>query len=102
MEIKWEPRAIVTLENTIRYRYEVAGRRSAELLLGRIDADVARISANPLCGPEINDLEGLDGSYRSLVTGKIYKLVYRVEPETVYIATLFDCRREPTRLLEEI
>jgi plasmid stabilization system protein ParE len=102
MEVKWEPRAVVTLEAVIRYRYEVAGRRSAERLLSKIDADVARIATNPLCGSVIEGLEGLNDSYRWLVTGKIYKLVYRVEADVVYIATLFDCRREPTRLREDI
>jgi YD repeat-containing protein len=102
MEIKWEPRAVTALENVIRYRYDEAGKLSAERLLRKIDADANRISLNPMIGSNVTDLEGLKYSYRSLVTAKVYKLIYRIEKNTIHIAALFDCRRDPARLLEEV
>jgi len=102
MEVKWEPRAAVAFGNIVRYRYEVAGKVSAQRLLKRVSADVARISHNPRCGPAMHDLKVVKGNYRSLVTGKIYKLIYRVETDAVYIAALLDCRRDPARLPGEV
>jgi plasmid stabilization system protein ParE len=102
MEVKWEARAAITWESIIRYRFEVAGSLSAKQLLKKIDTDVARFATYPQIGSRIEGLEGLQGEYRSLVTGEIYKLVYRIEQEVVYIATLFDCRNDPERLPREL
>lgn len=102
MEVKWEPRAAIALGSVVQYRYDMAGRLSAERLLGEIESSAARLSANPLIGPTMRDMDGLKGHYRSLVTAKIYKLVYRVEPDAVYVAALFDCRRDPARLLDDV
>ncbi len=102
MEVIWEPLAAANLENIIRYRFEVAGRLSAQKLLKSIDTNVARLAINPGIGPRMVDVEGLREEYRSLVTAKIYKIVYHTGPDTVHIAALFDCRRDPVRLTEEL
>ena len=102
MEVIWEPLATVNPENVIRYRFEVAGRLSAERLLKRIDSNVVRLAVNPYIGSRMADMDGLKEEYRSLVTAKIYKLVYRVGSDALYIAALFDCRRDPARLPEEL
>lgn len=36
--------------------------------------------------------------YRSFVVHRHYKLIYYIEKDTVYIADLWDTRREPVRL----
>ena len=40
-------------------------------------------------------LEDMPIVYRSLVVHKHYKLIYHIEAETIYVAALFDTRRDP-------
>ena len=47
-------------------------------------------------------LEGRNKVYRSLVIHKLYKLVYYVDEETIYIADLWDVRRDPDRLIARL
>lgn len=37
--------------------------------------------------------------FRSLVEGN-YKIIYYVVNDTIYVATLWDCRQNPIRLLD--
>ena len=41
-------------------------------------------------------------TYRSLVVGKLSKIVYRVDDDTIHIVDFWDCRREPKVLAREV
>ena len=36
--------------------------------------------------------------YRSLVVRKLFKIIYRIADETIFIVAVFDCRQNPTRM----
>lgn len=40
--------------------------------------------------------------YRSLVVRSIFKVIYYIEEEKIYITTVWDCRRNPEALIEYI
>ena len=102
MEVRWEPRAAAALENIIGYRIEVAGKRSAELLLEKIGNVVGSLARHPNMGPVEIGIKGLRYEYRAFMADEIYKVIYRVGKETVYISALFDCRRNPVKMKGEV
>ena len=53
------------------------------------------LAANPRLGITEPLLAGRKREYRSIVVHKLFKLVYYVKDETLYIAALWDTRREP-------
>lgn len=55
------------------------------------------LASFPLMGTAEPLLENKEKTYRFLVSGK-YKIIYYHEKETVYIAAVWDCRRNTSRL----
>ena len=71
------------------------GKRAAEKTHARIVEALHLLAANPRLGVEEPLLAGRKRQYRSLVVHKLFKLVYYVKDNTLYIAALWDTRREP-------
>jgi len=46
--------------------------------------------------------ESLKIMYRSVVVNNLNKIVYYIEGDVVHIATLWDTRREPKSLIEDL
>jgi hypothetical protein len=58
--------------------------------------DVSQLEQFPLSGAIKSNLAKVIGEYRYLIRGRNnYKIIYRVEGDTVYIVDIFDCRRDP-------
>ena len=74
-----------------------AGYDESDSTKSRSQADKPRVllAANPRLGIAEPLLAGRKREYRSIVVHKLFKLVYYVKDETVYIAALWDTRREP-------
>ena len=54
------------------------------------------LSASPLAGKVEPLLKNRKIKYRSITISKQNKLIYYIEDTTIYIAALWDTRREPT------
>lgn len=54
----------------------------------------------PQMGQEEETLQVLGLGHRYLVDGH-YKIVYRIERETIYITDIFDTRQDPDKILED-
>lgn len=52
----------------------------------------------PLAGKEEDVLIDNPKNYRSLVTCKHYKLIYRIEKDIIKIVAVWDCRQNPKKL----
>lgn len=95
MEIKWEERALQQLQRILNYYYEVAGKRTATKLADKFDKTVARLTNFPYIGPVELGLESLEYTYRSIIAYPHYKVIYRVEDNTIYVFAIWDCRQDP-------
>lgn len=73
MQVVWNKRAEHHLSVIISYGIDTFGEKAAKRL-----------------------------EYRSLVVHKHYKLVYHIEADIIYIAALFDTRRNPASLTDHI
>ncbi|NDV83870.1 type II toxin-antitoxin system RelE/ParE family toxin [Bacteroides sp. 51] len=100
MEVKWEPLAEQQLENISAYYHRVAGLKTANRIVDKVVETVVRLAIFPKMGSIELNMEGLNYEYRSLVTHKHYKVVYRIENEIIYIFSVFDCRQDPRKMRE--
>lgn len=84
----------------LAYGEKEFGVKAALKMNNRIMDYVRRLADNPGMGAVEPLLQGRKKPYRSLVVHKLIKLVYYVDEsrQTVFIADLWDTRREPARL----
>ncbi|GAB6121168.1 type II toxin-antitoxin system RelE/ParE family toxin [Dysgonomonas termitidis] len=65
--------------------------------------DVSQLEQFPQSGAIESNLVKVIGEYRYLIRGRNnYKIIYRVEGDTVYIVDIFDCRKDPKQMKERI
>jgi plasmid stabilization system protein ParE len=97
------PKAIKRLNeiyNYIRKRSVIAAAGLYNDILDEIDI-LKRFPAVAAIEPL---LAGEGKTYRSLVVRKHYKIIYYIDEmaDTVYVVTIWDCRKNPKTLKEEI
>lgn len=102
MRIVWSPRALREWESIIYYIYNEFGKKAVE----KIEQDIAmwegRIAVNPELAHQEPLLKNRSKLYRGLIVSKHSKLIFYIENDTIYIADLWDMRREPSRLSKHI
>ena len=98
MEIIWEDEASEQLKKIIDFYLQVAGPRTTEKILDKIENTANRLALFPCMGPLESELADLSYTYRSIVTHPHYKIIYRVTEKVIYIVGIWDCRPDPERL----
>ncbi len=97
MRLEWSNRAKKDMQGIVDYYTPIAGAKVARKIVQKIYARAQILINNPLAGQHEKSLDNLPVEYRRLVDGN-YKIVYFVDEPTVIISSIFDCRREPSRL----
>ena len=95
MKVIVQKAAARQISRVYTYGEQHFGKRAAEKTHARIVEALHLLAANPRLGVEEPLLAGRKRQYRSLVVHKLFKLVYYVKDNTLYIAALWDTRREP-------
>jgi len=104
MVVRWTDLAEKRLRSVFDYYFDVAGYNVAAKIVENIINASDSLGIMPFMAPVDTNLLGRKFVYHSLVVGKIFKVVYFVDEkaECVMIATIWDCRRNPLRLSDEI
>ncbi len=97
MILRFSALALNQLEDIYGYLNEYSPRAAARVH-NSIPNDIELLTNEPRLGYVEPLLDDLPGGYRSLVVGKRYKALYRIEEESILIITIHDCRRNPARL----
>ena len=100
MVVVWTEEAVVQFRAAYEYLLEVAGKSVAKHLVCKIEDAAEKLAEYPKMGAVEDELKHLPHGYRSFVAHKNYKIIYRIEGETVYISALFDCRQHPDKARE--
>lgn len=101
MVIKWKKRAKAEYQKLIIYCLHEFGPFTAFHFQEKIDNRLCLLENFPCMGKIEPLLLGRRYEYRSLVVHKRLKLIYYVKDDVIYIANLWDTRKEPQRLTEE-
>ena len=95
MKVIVQKAAARQISRVYTYGEQHFGKRAAEKTHTRIVEALHLLAANPRLGVAEPLLAGRKREYRSIVVHKLFKLVYYVKDDTLYIAALWDTRREP-------
>ena len=104
MRVIWKNKAIRHLELLTDYGLETFGEKAVTRFVNNVRAYDKRLATNPYMGALEPLLANRRLPYRSLVVHPHYKLIYWVDEkqDTVFIAALWDTRRNPDNLSESM
>lgn len=90
--------------DTARYIRREFGKKSKESFLQKVRETRRLLADNPYLGPVEPLLAERAQSYRSVVVGKLNKMVYYIEEDekVIYVVAFWDCRREPDTLASQV
>ncbi len=101
-KILWSKQAELKLDEIFIYYGEKAGLKVASKITKGIIRHTLSLKEHPFIGQVEPLLEGSNETYRYLVFTN-YKIIYSVDEkhELVKVATVFDVRQNPNKLLKE-
>ena len=101
MKLEWTIPAAMQLENI----YHFYSQKSIEAATN-IYNDIIDKADNLIKFPQIAVIEPVLADYahiyRSLIVRKLFKIVYRMDNETIFIVAVFDCRQSPQKLISSV
>jgi plasmid stabilization system protein ParE len=101
MAVIWLPHAELDLDN-IYFYYESKSPQAAAKLVADIVRATMRLPDFPQMAAREPLLADQPEEFRALLVRKRYKVIYHIEDETIFISTVWDCRRNPDALIHEI
>lgn len=100
-KIQWTRKAKKRLKDIKSYYKENASERVADRIITDITISVTNLYTSPEMGQIEPFLEESPVIYRYLVEGH-YKIIYKQKGSTIYIMTVFDCRQDISKLLDDV
>jgi len=101
MEINWSEQSRDDLREIVSYVVVNFGTRKAAEVLAGIRAAAEQLADFPLLGKRFVEDKELGIVYRSL-SCRLNRIVYYIEGDTVNIVTVWQNRRDVTRLVTEL
>ena len=102
MRVIWLAHAEAALRNTEEYILQKYGEISRERFMLEVE-DIAYLLEKM---PELGHFEPLltnyEQGYRSIVINHLNKLIYYIKGNEIIIVALWDCRREPKKLIKDM
>jgi plasmid stabilization system protein ParE len=100
MKLVYTEQAIAGLQECLDlFKPEVPVKKVNEIR-DRILAKADRLLENPFMGQQEEYLEHLGQSHRRVIEGN-YKIIYKVEGETIIVTDVFDSRQDPEKMKAE-
>ena len=104
MKVITAPLARQAIRKTARQIKQDFGMKSRDKFLSKVTETRMLLATNPYLGPVEPLLADLPQTYRSVVVGKLNKMVYCIEEDekVIYVVAFWDCRREPATLASQV
>lgn len=102
MRYEWTDFAKEGRDQIADYILERFGEKRSIKFLDNVDEAVDMILRYPNIGTIDPLFADRSVTYRSVVVDGLSKMVYRVEDNVIYIAAMWDCRREPQVQAEQV
>lgn len=100
MKIIWTDFAVENLKNIFDYYSKKANAKVAHKIRKTIIHSVKILITNPKLGQIEIYLEKLNQNHRYILAGN-YKVIYRIEDDTIIINDVFDVRQNPIKMIDE-
>ena len=102
MRVETLPSAEKEIRKTARHIQQEFDRKSRDKFIQRVNETKKLLATNPYLGPVEPLLKERTRTYRSVVVGKLNKMIYHIIDDHIEVVALWDCRREPTTLADEV
>ncbi len=97
LRVFWTDTARFQLEEIYKYHKEKASLKVARKLSKSIIDRTIQLKKNPASGSNEQLLSDRKFEYRYLDEGN-YKIIYWIEDNYIKVASVFDCRQNPTKM----
>jgi plasmid stabilization system protein ParE len=97
MKIVWSKLAQKQLKNIFHFYNTKVSLRIAQKFVTIIIQKISVLENNPYLGTKEKLLSEYPQEYRFLLVGN-YKVIYQIQHFTIFISSIFDCRRNPEEL----
>lgn len=101
MNVKWTPTAKKQWRKTAKYIQKKFGDKTREAFMQEVRQTSLLLGDNPFMGKMEPYLADMPCSYRSIVVGRLNKIVYYVDANNVYIVAFWDTRKEPKQQAQQ-
>lgn len=95
MRIHWYKRAAAQLHQIEEYILRDFGERTRKEFMDDVEQTIQSLSDMPTLGKIDPLFSHRKETYRSIIVRRLNKVVYYVKDDTLYIAAIWDTRREP-------
>ncbi|MBQ8969005.1 MAG: type II toxin-antitoxin system RelE/ParE family toxin [Bacteroidaceae bacterium] len=102
MIVKWTKQAEQALDEIADFVLEEYGWDACDRFLYRVQHMAKLLEKHPHLGPIEPLLANRPMMYRSVVVGRLNKLVYRIFDNQIKIVDFWDARREPNAQAEQV
>lgn len=99
MKVLFTQNAKDKLDEIFQYFKDKSLTKTGRQIRAKILAKALSLKDFPFIGQEDELLKTLGKNHRYLVEGN-YKIIYRVELDTVFVLNIFDTRQDPQKLKE--
>lgn len=101
MKVVWYTKAEKTWRETLQYIYSEYGYHSAVHFRKETNVVVKQIRDFPNSAPIEDMLKNSEFEFRSVAFGEHNKLIYYIAKDAIYVADIWDTRREPKNQANE-
>ncbi|MCD7931811.1 MAG: type II toxin-antitoxin system RelE/ParE family toxin [Tannerellaceae bacterium] len=99
MKIIWTIEAVEDLDVIYNF-YLTHSPTFVESVYDKIVNSAEQLLVFPEMAPKEQLLKDKPQSPRSLIVVRMFKIIYYIEEQTIYIANVWDCRRDPDLLIK--
>jgi plasmid stabilization system protein ParE len=97
MKLVYTEQAITSLQECLDFFPPEVTPEKVNEIRDRILAKADKLLESPYIGQQEEYLEHLGQSHRRIIEGN-YKVIYKVEGETIIITDIFDTRQDPAKM----
>ena len=97
MKLLYTERAIVSLQECLDFFPPEVPPEKINEVRDKILAKADKLLENPYLGQQEEYLEHIGQSHRRVIEG-YYKIIYKLEGETIVITDIFDSRQDPSKM----
>ncbi len=101
LKIIWTQTAISQLKQIFTFYQDIANTSVAQRIIDRIIERAILLETYPNVGQKEELLKTRANDYHYLIEGN-FKIIYWIDKDIIKIASVFDCRKDPSKLESEI
>ncbi len=101
-KVVWQRNAIIQRNSILEYIIREFGKSPARKFNAELKRCQNLICSNPLIAPLEQLLSGMEKTYRSILVSRLSKMIFYEEEGVIHIVALWDTRRCPDKMKDEV